>query len=116
MQIIYKTFDGAYFTDEEEAKLHEQILQNSVIMFNCRGERVERTDCAAVILLRRSESADALHGLAAEQDDVIYGISSGDSGFFFYDEYDNTYSWIDDDDVCALAAAYAYAINNPLED
>lgn len=117
MQIIYKTFDGACFTDKEEAELHEQqILHNSVVMFDGSGERVERTDHAVAILLRRSESADALHDLADGQDDVIYGIDSGESGFFFYDEWHSVYNWIDDDVVRALAAAYAYAINNPLED
>lgn len=107
MEIIYRTFDGKEFDNEEDACYHERVINDNIVMINRDGNRVYRTEGAFVLWLKDEEASNAFFDLAeAQGDDSIQGLVKGeDYGLFYWDELGESYHWVDNEIITALTRA-----------
>ena len=115
MQIIYRTIDGEEFLDKNEAEEYEKSLRDDVKMWTRDGRETDRTVDAYVVFLKNEFSADVFLGIAAEQnDEALSGIESGDFGMFIWNEWEETYQYIDPDFRRGVIIAQKYIDENNL--
>jgi hypothetical protein len=115
MQIIYRAIDGEEFLDKNEAVAYEKSLRDDVKMWTRGGQEASCTEDAYVVLLKNESSADVFLGIAAEQkDEALSGIDSGDYGLFVWNEWEQTYQYIDSDFRKGIITAQKYLDENNL--
>lgn len=107
MEIIFRTFDGKEFTSEMEARKHEIVLTDGIVMIGRDGNKAYRTEDAFVLWLKNEEANLAFFALAETQgDNSIQGLIKGeDYGLFYWDEYEGAYRWVDNEVLTALVCA-----------
>jgi hypothetical protein len=116
MQIIYRAIDGEEFLDKNAAEVYEKSLRDDVKMWTRGGQEASRTEDAYVVLLKNESSADVFLGIAAEQnDEALSGIESGDLGIFIWNEWGETYQYIDPDFRKGVITAQKYIDENGLK-
>ena len=110
MEIIYRTFDGKEFDNEADACYHEACAFEGVKMWNREGKLVNETASAFVLYLESEEANEAFFTLADRQGDRgIAGLVRGeDYGLFFWNEGNEEYQFLCEDEILALTAAGNY--------
>lgn len=97
MKVIYEAFDGTQFDNEPNCLDYERAKGKAdIIMLDCNGNSVEKTNSAAFVWLKDERSAAFFHSLARDCGDLIAAssIPEGESGFFFWDECNERYQYI----------------------
>ena len=110
MEIIYRTFDGKEFDNEADACYHESVLRDGIKMWDRVGRERQETSAAFVLYLADVDANLAFFDMAEKQGDAdIAGITKGeDYGLYLWDECDNEYHWIDDEELSVLMVAAKY--------
>lgn len=110
MEIIYRTFDGIEFDNEADACYHEACAFDGVKMWNREGKLVDETIAAFVLYLENEAANEAFFTLAEKQGDRgIAGLTRGeDYGLFFWNEWNESYQYLDSEEQTAIAAAVTY--------
>ena len=110
MEIIYRTFDGKEFDNEADACFHESVVLEGIKMWNRDGREVNKTSGAFVLYLENEMANCGFFALAkAQGDSDVCGITEGeDYGLFYWDEWNNEYRWLDEEEYTAIAAAVTY--------
>lgn len=110
MEIIYRTFDGKEFDNEADACFHESVVLGGIKMWNRDGKEVNETEKAFVVYLANEAASDGFFALAEAQGDTnIHGLTRGmDYGLFFWDEWNEEYRYLDQEEQTAIAAAVTY--------
>jgi hypothetical protein len=95
MRIVYVAFDGTEFNREEECREYEETLKSTFVMWNREALVTENTD-HAIFLLLKTEGAGAAFIKACEaQGTYSTGIQEGDIGFFYWDEWNEEYRYLE---------------------
>jgi hypothetical protein len=110
MEIIYRTFDGKEFDNEADACYHESVLRDGIKMWDRVGRERQETSAAFVLYLADEEANLAFFDMAEKQGDFdIAGITKGeDYGLYVWDECDNAYHWVDEEELSVLMVAAKY--------
>lgn len=112
MQIIYRAFDGKEFDNEADCCYHESTLRDSYVMWDRNGKRVEDqtdTEKAFVLYLPYVYSAEMFLATAKSMGDTgCNGLDVDCRGLFFWDEWNEEYRYVDDDERRGIASAHAY--------
>ena len=104
MELIYRTIDGKEFDNKADAKHHESVLMDSIIMLNRDNEVVQQTSSAFLVWLKDENANLAFHAMAERQGDLdVSSIMKGeDYGLFYWDEGYGEYRWLDTDMIDGL--------------
>lgn len=95
MRIVYVAFDGTEFNREEDCREYEESLKSTFVMWDRKGIVTENPDHAMFLLLK-SEGAGAAFIKACEaQGTYSTGIQEGDIGFFYWDEWNEEYRYLE---------------------
>lgn len=96
MKLVYRTIDGREFDTEIDAAYHESaVIKKAVHMFGWKGEKVQRTVDAVVVLLIGPEAAKIFLDIRRQQGDKgPIGIEEGYEGIFLYNEDTRSYGYI----------------------
>jgi hypothetical protein len=95
MRIVYVAFDGTEFNREEECREYEETLKSTFVMWNREALVTTNPDFAVFVLLK-SEGAGAAFIKACEaQGTYSAGIQEGDIGFFYWDEWNDEYRYLE---------------------
>lgn len=94
---IYEAYDGTQFTTEDEC-LEYEVLHNKLYKaYDWAGNKAYSATSTAVINLLELEGATAFIN-ACEREHISYkGISENDMGVFFWDNWHDTYVYVDSD-------------------
>ena len=109
MKIVYRTIDGELFDEEMDAIKHERTVLSQVKMFDRQGHPVTATDYAYLIHLS-GEKAGRIFAAMVEHNPEEYQdidssvIDEDDTGWFYWDESDETYH-------CLYVEAIVSALN-----
>lgn len=108
MLVIYRAFDGMEFSTEKECRDYEVSLTNLIKMYTWGGKRTNKVEDAVVIYLNvEDESAAATFIDMCKLDNMSSeGITIGDSGWFYWDEYHSHYTFIDEEVFEIFAKIY----------
>jgi hypothetical protein len=105
MTIIYRAKDGKEFTNEKDCYEYERsMLLEGVLMWNRKGERTDRTESALWVYLFSNTPDTAKNFMLACQSEGTghEGIAEEDTGLFYWDDWDNTYRYLDKEQRDAL--------------
>ena len=95
MRIAYIAFDGKEFDKEEVCREYEETLKSTYMMWDRKGLETDNPD-HAIFLLLKTEGAGAAFTKACEvQGTLSEGIQKGDIGFFYWDEWDEEYRYLE---------------------
>ena len=110
MRTIYETLDGKTFGDIADAEKHERALLEQVQMWDWNKNRTENTAQARLIHLTGDRAGEKLRDMMEHNPDEYEIVSPDviddeDCGWFYWDEYAETYRYIDSDIIDLLIAA-----------
>lgn len=95
MRIAYIAFDGKEFNREEDCRAYEDSLKRTFTMWDRKGVETDNPDHAMFVLLK-SEGAGAAFTKACDaQGTYSAGIQEGDIGFFYWDEWNDEYRYLE---------------------
>jgi hypothetical protein len=106
MKVIYEAFDGTRFDNEPECLEYEyKAGKTDIVMLDCCGNYVTKTDSAAFVWLKDEHSAALFHSLARDIGDLVAAstIPEKECGFFFWDDCDDRYQYISESAIDSLA-------------
>ena len=110
MKTVYETLDGKHFSEVADAEAHETGILSQVEMWDWDKERTVNTALAAVVHLS-GEGAGAIFRAMQQANPDEYEVApenvidDEDTGWFYWDEYEETYRYIDPSIVNILIAA-----------
>ena len=107
MKVIYEAFDGTQFNNEPECLEYEHEKGRAdIVMLDCCGNPVTKTDSAALVWLRDEHSAALFHSLARDIGDLVAAstIQEEEYGYFFWDECKDRYQYIPEETINGLIA------------
>ena len=111
MQIIYRAFDGKEFDNEADCCYYESTTSNYV-MWDRLGKEVydkTQTEKAFALYLPEENSARVFLEMAKTTGDTgCKGLDVDCRGLFLWDEWNEEYRWVDEDEIRAIAAASQY--------
>ena len=105
MKVIYEAFDGTKFDNESECLAYEATKGKAdIVMLDCDGNPVTKTDSAAFVWLKDEHSAALFHSLARDIGDLVAAstIQEEEYGYFFWDECRERYQYISDSTINGL--------------
>ena len=112
MKTVYETLDGKVFHDAHEAEKHENEILSCVNMWNWEKERTTDTSQARVVHLVGDDAGayfKAMMRANPKEDwgdcDIDSWFDDEDTGWFYWDEYAETYRHIDSQIVDLLIRA-----------
>ena len=95
MEIIYRSFDGFEFSDEETCRTHEQN-NPCFVMFDDEGVTND-TDMAYVVDIRDDRGAEFFVKMCEHECTISDGISEDDdTGLYIWDDFSDEYIKITD--------------------
>ena len=95
MRIVYIAFDGKEFDKEEVCREYEETLKSTYMMWDRKGLETDNPDHAMFLLLK-AEGAGAAFIKACENKGTYHnGICEGDFGFFYWDEWNEEYRYLE---------------------
>ena len=95
MRIAYIAFDGKEFNREEDCREYEERLRDTFVMWDRKGLETDNPDHAMFLLLKTEGSAKVFIGCCEAQCTLNTGICDGDIGFFYWDEWDEEYRYLE---------------------
>ena len=107
MKVIYEAFDGTKFDNEAECLAYEaEKGKADIVMLDCNGKPVTKTDSAAFVWLKNEHSASLFHSLARDIGDLVAAstIQEEECGCFFWDECNDRYQYISEESINGLIA------------
>ena len=111
MQIIYRAFDGKEFDNEADCCYYESTT-SEYVMWDRNGKEVydkTETEKAFVLYLPEENSARAFLEMAkATGDTGCNGLDLDCRGLFFWDEWNEEYRYVDENERRAIASASQY--------
>ena len=114
MEIIYRTIDGKLFTNEEEARAHEESLIPP--MWDGCGRRVEKTCAAWILYAKDEETLRQFITLAKNQGDediaFIDDVEYLSCGFYIWDDAELAYRYLSKTDAKHIANIYTALVEN----
>ena len=111
MQTVYGTIDGKVFNEISDAAKHEQAVLAQVKMWDWENDRTIDTSNARVVHLIGNGAGKMFKDMIASNPNdwqnaaVGDTIEDDDNGWFYWDEYNDTYRYIDSEIVDCLIAA-----------
>lgn len=105
MTIIYRAEDGREFETEKECYEYERsMLLDGVLMWNRNGERTDKTESALWVYLASSTSDAAKNFMTVCNSEGTGhdGIAEGETGLFYWDEWESMYRYLDREQRDAL--------------
>ena len=108
MKQVWLTWDGCTFNDHMDAAQHEEYLADFVItMYDREGKLTTDTTNAMILHLKNAEAAEVfINAVTRNKDDGIYaGIGTEEIGWFYWDEWEEKYHFIEDWVIKALAVS-----------
>ena len=105
MKVIYEAFDGTQFDNEPDCLDYEHKKGKAdIVMLDCNGNSVTKTNSAAFVWLKDEHSATLFHSLARDIGDLVPAstIREGECGFFFWDESGERYQYISEESLNCL--------------
>ena len=80
--------------------------QAGIVMLDCNGRPVTKTDSAAFVWLKDEHSAALFHSLAMDIGDLVAAstIQEEECGYFFWDECKEKYQYISEGSIDGLVA------------
>ena len=95
MRIVYIAFDGKEFDKEEVCREYEEALKDNFVMWDRKGLETDDPDHAMFLLLK-TEGAGAAFIKACEAQDTYHaGICDGDIGFFYWDDWNEEFRYLE---------------------
>ena len=95
MEIIYRSFDGLDFSDEETCRTHEQN-NPCFVMFDNEGI-TNYAEGAYVVDIRDDRGSDLFVKRCEQEDTTSYGIpEDGAAGVYIWNDFSETYTRISD--------------------
>ena len=108
MEIIYRAFDGTEFRTKDACALYERnnVELKGVRMWNVCGESTDASHNAYFLHLDdEMESAKAFIAMSESDDGYHDGIEDGDTGWYYWDDYNERYVFMEGDIIRAFARA-----------
>ena len=110
MRTVYQTLDGETFFDALDAEQHESELLSRVKMWGWGQEPTTDTTLARVVFLEGEGAGKIFKAMVAanpaeEVELADYVIDDEDHGWFYWDEFADTYRYIDDAIIDTIIAA-----------
>ena len=108
MEIIYRAFDGVEFRTKESCVQYERNNAGlkGVHMWDFSGKPTDESHNAYFLHLDdEMESAAAFIAMSENDDGYHDGIEDGDIGWYYWDEYDERYVFMERDIILAFAKA-----------
>jgi hypothetical protein len=106
MKVVYQTVDGHCFDERECAQEHEDRVLKHVRMWNWEKKPTTDTSQARVVYLVGEHAGAYFKAMiqanpneCGAADSCFDTIDDEDNGWFYWDEYAETYRFIDDDIV-----------------
>lgn len=95
MRIVYVAFDGKQFDREEECREYEETLKSTFVMWTREALLVTNPDYATFVLLKTEGAGAAFIKVCEAQGTDSAGIQEGDIGFFYWDEWNEEYRYLE---------------------
>ena len=110
MKTVYQTLDGEIYAELADATAHEEQVKQQVAMWDWDKERTTNTAHARLIHLAGDNAGAMLRkmqGVNPEEYSITPEdeIDDDDTGWFYWDEYAETYRYIDSEIVDLLIRA-----------
>ena len=108
MEIIYRAFDGTEFRTKDSCAQYERNNAGlkGVHMWNVCGKSVDESHNAYFLHLDdEEESAKAFIAMSESDDGYYDGIEDGDTGWYYWDDYNERYVFMEGDIIRAFARA-----------
>jgi hypothetical protein len=111
MEIIFKAKDGTMFDSAEACVRYETKLASGTkewTAWTWGGTPTNKTDAAVVVnLATERAAAQFLEQATRENDDSIKGIDTYSQGWYYWDEDNHQYYYLDDDILSILKSVSA---------
>lgn len=111
MKTRYQTIDGEMFDEAADAGIHEEVILSHVRMWDRKGNITFDTNTAVLLHLSENVLAGKIFKkmVKANEIDVLgteieHMFDDEDSGWFYWDEYTETYRYLDTDIVSIVAS------------
>lgn len=105
MEIIYRSFDGLEFSDEETCRTHEQN-NPCFVMFDDEGA-TNNTEMAYVVDIQNDCGAELFVKMCELEDTTSDGIFKGNAaGVYIWDDFSGGYTRISDRVFQAIKTVY----------
>ena len=102
MTQVWKTLDGAIFYDELDAAKHEQAILQQVEMYGWEKEKTSDAADARLIHLSGEGAGAIFKAMVREnvaesvsEEELQEWMKDEDTGWFYWDEYDECYRYLD---------------------
>ena len=110
MRTKYETLDGHLFNDSYEAEKHEAAILKQVRMWDFNKNPTILTHRAAVVHLTGEGAGAIFRAMVAANEEELLPlepsiIDDDDAGWFYWDEYSDTYRYIDPNIIDIFIAA-----------
>lgn len=117
METVYRTLDGKIFSQSADAAMHEEKILAQVKMWNWDGDPITDTSQAIVVHLIGNQAGAIFKDMIAANEFETDGISDSviddeDTGWFYWNEYQECYCYIDEGIIDILIAANYDPIKN----
>lgn len=117
METVYRTLDGKIFRDSADAAMYEQQILAQVKMWNWDKNPTNDTSQARVIHLIGAQAGAIFKAMVAanefETDEISDSdIDDDDTGWFYWDEFQECYCCIDDEIIDTIIAANCASTKN----
>lgn len=98
METVYRTFDGRIFREPADAMQHEQSIIEHLEMWDRDGNPTTDTRNAMFVHMHDETGAKMFLDAAKANEDITEGIGSAeDYGFYYWNEYQDYYQYVDSD-------------------
>lgn len=108
MEIVYRAFDGTEFRTKDACAQYERnsIGLKGIRMWDFSGKPTEETNNAYFLHLDDEEEYAKVFIAMSENDDGCHdGIEDDDIGWYYWDEYNERYVFMERDIILAFAKA-----------
>jgi len=102
MKTRYQTLDGEMFDEAADAGIHEEVILSYVQMWDRQGNITFDTNTAVLLHLSENVLAGKIFKKMVEAneidvlgEDIEHMFNDEDSGWFYWDEYTETYRYLD---------------------
>ena len=103
MEVIYRAFDGTEFRDAAACVAYEQ--NHKVHAWDRQGRECNSANEAVVVHLEDSQTTKGFLQMCINEDVTCEGIDDEDWGWFYWDDFNNKWRYIENEVVSAFKVA-----------